>query len=119
MNELMIPNPVIAFGEGEKIVFSDSPKWQPVSTAPRDGSWFLAWVPYTIGWADISGVGPIRICKWADYDNRFIDVGNYTIGDRILKWSPFPLPPAEAQTVIIDSETGAALPEWDDEEELP
>lgn len=102
----------------ERLLFSDSPQWQSMDTAPKDGTWFLGYVPYCIGWLDVSGVGPLRFCWWSTSDGEFRDAGNYTIGSQIRAWSPFLTPPAEARVVMIDSETGAIMQDFEQDPDL-
>lgn len=65
---------------------SDDPKWQPISTAPRDGTRLLLWAPswsqpntghpYPRGWGPMYELGP-----WLDQPTH---------------WMPLPEPPRDA-----------------------
>jgi len=65
-------------------------KWQPIETAPKDGSWFLTWTPPSehssamypnIDMAQHDGKG------WCKISCGF---------SRVTHWMPLPEPPAKA-----------------------
>lgn len=92
-------------------------EWQPIETAPRDGTLFLAWgVAYE--WSEQIGA---MICKWNDeergpgvsgytqkpgwvgccgskeIDDEGWDTGNgYTLEVRPTHWMPLPKPPKDS-----------------------
>ena len=104
MNDLVIADNIRRFGD-ETIFCANSPRWRSMETAPLDGSYFLGFVPYCIGWNDISGAGPIRICCWVEGEKHFTDLGGYSISDKILYWSAFPVPPSDSQLTLLDGGT--------------
>jgi hypothetical protein len=99
--------------DGEQLNFADQPRWMPIETAPRDGSSFLIFVPYCVGWMDISGVGPIRFGTWNAERGEFTDTASTRIDDVIRWWAPFPTPPSDAGLVVINGNDGTAIDERD------
>jgi hypothetical protein len=61
-----------------------SPKWQPISTAPKDGTSILIFE------ADDSAVGNVRISRWRD---DTIPTGWTGTENAPSHWLPLPLPP--------------------------
>ena len=60
------------------------PKWQPISTAPKDGTSILIFE------AQDGTTGTVRVSRWRD---DTIPTG-WTGGDRVPShWLPLPLPP--------------------------
>lgn len=83
------------------------PKWQPIETAPRDGSLFLCWVKAE-RWSALDGGGSGNSADTSDIDfgqwradDQHPD-GGYVmnmmgqIGDAqdVTHWMPLPAPPA-------------------------
>jgi proline-rich tail region repeat protein len=66
-------------------------EWQPIKTAPRDGSWFLG---------GAHGCSPI-IAYWSGWD---LDVKDARSGSRVYPthWMPLPVPPAAPDATIIE-----------------
>lgn len=69
--------------------------WQPISTAPKDGTYILAWDGYKIavtsfGFDDLWDHEPKKWCVGECY-------GEYNIYDTIdpTHWKPLPDPPPE------------------------
>ena len=67
-------------------------RWQPIETAPRDGTWFLAYEPG-------SGCGAHYACSFHGEDEFlgtmwFSDCGQYvTSSPEPTHWQPLPTPP--------------------------
>lgn len=67
-------------------------EWQPISTAPKDGAWFLA------GWWDTDEhQEPLFVsttCQWLDFDCIFQNWGaNGWIDGVPTHWQALPKPP--------------------------
>ncbi len=78
------------------------PQWQPIETAPRDGSMFLCWVTAErCGETDegqqyAQDVSQADFGWWVPGENRdYFDCGCGQIADRqhISHWMPLPPPP--------------------------
>lgn len=69
----------------------DGDDWQPIETAPRDGTWFLAYSPdgITLGVARWHGGG------WADSSDPYDDCHEW----RLTHWQPLPTPPMNTKPV--------------------
>ena len=82
--------------------------WQPIETAPKDGTLFIGWVA-SERWSSIDGEGSGRahdtsqvdFCWWCNAlpevpDSGYFDNASGRIGDGqdITHWMPLPLPPA-------------------------
>lgn len=61
-------------------------EWQPIETAPHDGTSVLAWIPHPhSGWVEI---------VW--WDGRFFDAARYLdTYEQPSHWMPLPDPPKE------------------------
>lgn len=66
-------------------------EWQPIETAPRDGTWFLGWRP--------SKYEECRVDVWAwngfdSRENMFVDAADSICDDhQPTHWMPLPPPP--------------------------
>jgi len=67
-------------------------EWQPIETAPRDGSWFLG------GW-HFQEKFVYRLCRWNEYHKAFNQVPGYHSGPFEV-WQPLPEPPAIANKLV-------------------
>jgi len=83
-----------------------SPKWQPISTAPRDGTSILIYE------AD-DGTGIVRVARWRD---DTIPTGWSGSERSPSHWLPLPLPPdpakaasTSAMAAAMESHAGASL----------
>ncbi len=79
--------------------------WQPISTAPKDG-WFWLW----LGWR---GACLGRRSKDPDYQWEFIELVDYpgschinAVMGEATKWMPLPQPPAEVSAGDTDGRGG-------------
>lgn len=61
--------------------------WQPIDTAPKDGTWFVAWDPLL----NVNGGGPF-ICAYDSSLKQFFDVSAGI--EEPTHWMPLPPPPA-------------------------
>lgn len=61
-------------------------EWQPIETAPKDGTRFLAWMP----WFD----GPCAVELWWEDGAWQMRDRKFTMGCRATHWHPMPPPPA-------------------------
>lgn len=81
-------------------------EWQPIETAPKDGSLLLCWVDavrhfeHDDGSLDTADVSEVDFCQWRT-DSTAPDGGYHmnmmgTIGDEqsVTHWMPLPAPPA-------------------------
>jgi hypothetical protein len=71
--------------------------WQPIETAPRDGSQFQAWsidgwVPYAAWETQYDSVGGETFCEYTivDYDG----IEGWEANPRLTHWKPHPTAPA-------------------------
>ena len=80
-------------------------EWQPIETAPKDGSMFLCWVSAE-RWSSEDGGGSVRshdvsqvdFCWWRDnHGNGYFDPACGQIGDSqdVTHWMPLPAAPKE------------------------
>jgi len=81
--------------------------WQPISTAPKDGTLFLCWVKAVRyldtgeGWQDQQDVSQVDFCQWrtvADApDGGYFDpfCGQIADAQHVTHWMPIPPPPQE------------------------
>lgn len=71
-----------------------TPGWQPFSTAPKDGSYILAYAPdrYPIG-GGTKKIRPYRVVFWSG--NRWVVAGSSQVmsGWIFSHWMPIPDPP--------------------------
>lgn len=65
-------------------------EWQPIETAPRDGTPFLAWCP------NLHATGGVLIYLWLVGPKQFVTVPGAWAdrGGKITHWMPLPAPPA-------------------------
>lgn len=65
--------------------------WQPIATAPKDGTRFLAWgTLHAPGWND--GEHPSQeVCTWTQYGWYSPSLGGW----EPTHWMSFPAPPAQ------------------------
>jgi hypothetical protein len=75
------------------------PKWQPISTAPKDGTSILIFE------ADDSTDGIVRVSRWR---NDTIPCGWTGTEHAPSHWLPLPLPPKMAK--VLSTEILAAAP---------
>ena len=78
-----------------ELAAAEAAAWQPIATAPRDGTWILGWsqrdfLPFRISW----GRNHRGDLAWCSVGGSFVD-------GYITHWRPLPIPPA--------AENGAAL----------
>ena len=67
-------------------------KWQPIETAPKDGSWLLLYGdPYSNDWAVF--VGRFEKSGWQQPDGFDLEPTH---------WMPLPLPPSDAHNARLD-----------------
>jgi len=76
------------------------PKWQPISTAPKDGTSILIFV------TDEGKAGIVRVSRWRD---DTIPSGWTGAENAPSHWLPLPLPPKLAR--VVAARTLAAAPE--------
>lgn len=72
--------------------------WQPIETAPKDGSSILAWGPHAHG-RNIPGCVIAEFRRWAD-GTQFWEVGHsetksFLSGSPLTHWMPLPTPPED------------------------
>ena len=75
-----------------------SPKWQPISTAPRDGTNILIFE------ADEGTEGTVRIARWRD---DTIPTGWTGSEHAPSHWLPLPLPPSTSKPASNPVAAGA------------
>lgn len=81
---------------GLSLVPSEGVEWQPMETAPRDGTWFLAWIPEheddygdrTGGWLEQWAFHE-HLGKFARARHTYSDPLIYTLPSH---WMPLPTP---------------------------
>lgn len=69
-----------------------SDKWQPIETAPKDGTWIMIYEPYGGGQnVDLTH----WIASWGDYghDEGWIDQDDALVTRNPTHWQPLPTPP--------------------------
>lgn len=70
-------------------------EWQDIATAPKDGTWFLAWGPrfHTGENEDLA-----RICRWSPITENWKSVsGSASPGNQPTHWMPLPSAPKAEQ----------------------
>lgn len=70
-------------------------QWQPIETAPKDGTVVLVW---PIDWQCSATGSPntdMWICQWSDFYNRWVEAaGEEYFGPQTpTHWAPLPEPP--------------------------
>ena len=66
-------------------------EWQPIDTAPKDGTAFLCWLPSRTGYASRQDVA---ICHWSEWGGGAWEINGFTcIGHEPAFWKPLPAPP--------------------------
>ncbi len=72
--------------------------WQPIETAPKDGTWFDVWLPSIKPQTKFHSKGGCRSTDWHfDFDEKLNKVNN-RITDQLYDglpthWMPLPKPP--------------------------
>ena len=66
-------------------------QWQPIETAPKDGTWILVYKPFNLyGFDDSKWFVDKYIVRWAD------ECWNISMEDKVIyptHWMPLPKPP--------------------------
>jgi hypothetical protein len=67
-------------------------KWEPIKTAPKDGTSFLGHIPGNCGHVARQDVCPMHWSGWGGgcWENS---VSGHKIGGRVTHWMPLPPPP--------------------------
>ncbi len=68
--------------------------WRPIETAPKDGTWFLAY------WPVLTFEDRIQITRWLHGDCRFVDASDFMDHIQPTHWQPLPTPPEAVRTPI-------------------
>lgn len=72
-------------------------KWQPIHTAPKDGTMFFG-----LG-IDFKGNYFYSACKYDISQNKFVDSIGYSVGDILSQWIPIlPLEDEQETQQLID-----------------
>lgn len=75
----------------DKVIYMLVKDWQPIETAPKDGTWFLAFVPDNpMAW------GPYEFSSWTqDYSGKWYFCGTDSSEELegITHWMPLSEPP--------------------------
>lgn len=74
------------------------PKWQPISTAPKDGTSILIFE------ADQGATGTVRVARWRD---DTIPMGWTGSEQEPSHWLPLPQPPSQAMSVSSNNVAAA------------
>lgn len=77
--------PELARRNERAVHFTRAPQWQPIETAPKDGTEILAWDGQgqaTISWSN--GCWSLVYAGWRAEDGEF---------DGAINWQPLPAPP--------------------------
>lgn len=70
---------------------TDQHGWQPIETAPRDGTWVWAF------WPVQNGCDQQRVTCWvADEEGGWMDAADYVDWTQPTHWQPLPPPPGDA-----------------------
>ena len=69
--------------------------WQPIATAPRDGTAFLGYMPGRRGYVARQDVCPMHWSAWGGgtWENS---TSGHHIHDAVTHWMPLPAPPGSA-----------------------
>jgi hypothetical protein len=62
-------------------------EWQPIETAPKDGTWCLIWLIYNAA----------VVAFWDEEDQGWYGIGNKIKPDEVTHWMPMPEPPKEGE----------------------
>jgi hypothetical protein len=62
--------------------------WQPIETAPKDGTWVLGYFP-------MLGVSQMKWFSYGSYTEHWMRFGGWTPVDNPTHWMPLPEPPHE------------------------
>lgn len=66
--------------------------WQPIETAPKDGTAFLGWLPDRQGFVARQDIG---ICSWSEWGGGIWSLGGHTsVTSQPTHWMPLPEPPS-------------------------
>jgi len=66
-------------------------EWQPISTAPKDGTAFLGWLPERVGYFARQD---IATCSWTEWGSgRWRVNGHNSASDQPTHWMPLPEAP--------------------------
>lgn len=68
--------------------------WRPIETAPKDGTWFLAY------WPVQTFEDRIQTTRWLHGDCRFVDASDFMDHIQPTHWQPLPTPPEAVRTPI-------------------
>ena len=73
---------------------SDETMWQPIETAPKDGTPFLSYGYIPECWGYTCEEKKISISYWA-FMTGFVSQASYTYGEKFVPthWMPLPEPP--------------------------
>lgn len=73
-------------------------KWQPIETAPKDGTWFLGYTPRSIhGWPRRNSKGSIISFRWwgKGSEDKIPWFSNMSGFPQPTHWMPLPDPPSK------------------------
>lgn len=65
--------------------------WMPIESAPRDGTWFLAY------WPVKTFEDRIQTTQWLHHDYRFVDASDFLDDIQPTHWMPLPPPPQDTK----------------------
>lgn len=68
--------------------------WRPIETAPKDGTWFLAY------WPVQTFEDRIQTTQWLHGDCRFVDASDFMDHIQPTHWQPLPAAPEAVRTPI-------------------
>jgi hypothetical protein len=85
------------------------PTWQPIETAPRDGTAVLVYCPYHgISVAEFSGLRRDRIGAWrilAEGSSAYDNSGDPLYSETVTNWAPLPPGPDAADGLSAGHQT--------------